>query len=176
MNRHFLVAVTLLLAVLDLNGGELIAPFDVPPHGKPELLLRDISLEAPTAMAFDSRNRPYLINNRNPKSFGTLRTVRNGKWLARSFLDVLDKDKLPTKRWLHAMGELVIDDQDCLYATVRGKLIYSPDLGKTFKAYDCKGSLEIRTSSGSFPRPPVISQLTNIQKVEGMRWGGRSPT
>ena len=175
MDRLVLVAVTLLLAIHNLEGGESVAPFNVPPHGKPELLLGDIGLEAPTAMAFDSRNRPYLINNRNSESFGKLRTVRNGKWLTRSFLDVLDKDKLPTKRWLHAMGELVIDDQDCLYATVRGKLIYSPDLGKTFKAYDCKGSLEIRSNSGSFPLPPVISQLTNVKKVEGMRWGGRSP-
>lgn len=175
MYKLFFVGVTLFFAGYDLRGGELAVPFDVPPHGKPGQLLGENKLEAPTAMAFDSKNQPYLINNRNPKSFGKLQTVRNGKWITRSFLDIFDKDTLPTKRSHHANGELVIDDQDCLYATVRGKLIYSPDLGKTYKAYPCEGSLEVRTSSGRFPLPPVISQLTNIQKVEGMHWGGRSP-
>ena len=123
------------------------APFDIPPNNNPKLLLGDITLEAPTAMAFDSKNRPYLINNRNPASFGQLRTFREGKWVTLSMLRALGKDALPAKRNMHAGGELVIDDEDCLYATVRGKLIYSPDLGKTFKAYPCNGSLEIRSSS-----------------------------
>ena len=174
MLKPLLSTLIVLFQIFQLESGGPTAPFEIPPHGNPEKLLGRTVLEAPTAMAFDSKNRPYMINNRNFKSFGKLKTIRNGKWITQSFLELFNQERLPSTRNYHGTGELVIDDQDSLYATVGNKLIYSPDLGKTFKAYPCKGSLEVRTGSWKFTLPPVISQLTDTQKVKGMRWGGRS--
>lgn len=147
-------------------GNESETPFQIPPSGKPEQLVGQTDVPPPTAMAFDSRNRPYLINNRNPEAFGRLWTLRDGQWQARSFLDVVDPDKQPKARQMHANGELVIDDQDHLYATVNGQLIYSRDFGRTFTAYPCRGSLELRTGFGDLTRPPAISQITQSSYVD----------
>lgn len=104
--------------------------------GKPEQLVGDMDITTPTAMAFDSQNRPYLINNRNPDSFGKVWTLRNGQWVSRSFVPAMNQESRPKAgpprdrdnySQVQAPGELVIDDQDGLYATVNGQLIYSQD-------------------------------------------------
>lgn len=154
---------------------QYMAPFEIPASGKPERLLGDIALEAPTAMAFDSHNRPYLINNRNPESFGTIHTVRNGAWLTRSCLAAIEDAKRPEKRNLHAPGELVIDDDDCLYATMAGHLVYSNDLGETFSAYPCRGTLELRVGPNALAAPPAVCQRTGTTYVDRdvARWAAR---
>lgn len=157
MKKLFAIT-TIILLTINSKGIEKMKAFDIPPSGKPELLLGDIKFKAPTAMAFDSKNRPYLINNRNPDSIGLLRTVRDGKWITTSFRSMLDQEKLSKKRNFHANGELVIDDADGLYTILMGKLIYSPDLGKTFKTYPCSGSLELRVGPNKLEFPPAICQ------------------
>lgn len=155
--------------------GGLTAPFEIPPSGKPGLLTGNIELEAPTAMAFDSQNRPYLINNRYPKSFGLIQTMRDGRWKTLSCLNALKGVTLPVKRNLGAPGELVIDDADCLYATIAGKLVYSPDLGKTFQAYPCPGSIEVRVGPQPIATPPAICQITNYRNLylASAKWAKR---
>jgi hypothetical protein len=152
--------------------GQSIAPFEIPPSGKPGLLIGNIELEAPTAMAFDSQNRPYLINNRNPKSFGLIQTMRDGRWETLSCLNAIKGVTLPVKRNMGAPGELVIDDADCLYATIAGRLVYSPDLGKTFQAYPCQGSLELRVGPQPLATPPAICQITNYRNpyIASAKW------
>lgn len=168
-----LIASVLLSVGISVRAAAPEAPFQIPPSGKPELLIGGIKLEAPTAMAFDSKNRPYLLNNRNPASFGLIRTIRNGKWKSYSCLDAIKVSKRPAGRNLHAQGELVIDDSDCLYATIAGRLVYSSDLGESFQAYRCRGSLELRVGHNKLAAPPAICQTTNHKKVPGVRWGTR---
>jgi len=165
MKLHALVAALMLLMIGSTTAANR-QPFDIPPHGKPEQLLGDIKMNAPTAMAFDSQNRPYLLNNRNPESFGLLATVRNGEWVTFSLRSVLGEKKLLEKRTMHAFGELVIDDDDALYATIAKTLIYSPDLGETLKAYPVDGTLELRVGPNSLNAPPAISLITNKQRVD----------
>lgn len=145
------------------------APFTIPPTGQPEKLVSEMDLVAPTAMAFDSKNRPYIMNTRTAETFGKLYTIREGKWISTSFLSLIDEKIIPTEKKvtnLQAKGEMVIDDSDCLYATVKNHLIYSPDLGKSFKVYPCKGSLELRTSQRKFEYPPAICKLTDMRYVD----------
>jgi hypothetical protein len=150
------------------------SPFEIPPSGKPDLLVGNIEFEAPTGMAFDSLNRPYLINNRNPESFGQIRTLRDGKWVTLSCVDALKKGKPPARGNQHANGELVFDDVDCLYAMIGEMLVYSADFGASFHAYPCRGSLEVRVGHNRLSMPPAICQMTNLQKTPGAKWGSRS--
>ena len=55
------------------------APFEIPPNGKPEVLVGGIEFEAPSALAFDSRNRPYMFHTRESESFGYILTLREKK-------------------------------------------------------------------------------------------------
>lgn len=170
MKRPLLVTFTLLVTLMapDTSGGKLETPFQMPPHGKPELLLGSTGFEAPTAMAFDSKNRPYLLNNRNTGSYGQLRTIRDGQWITLSMLDALDDARRPSGRNMKAYGEIVIDENDCIYATISGQLVYSADQGKTFRAYsiDGEGSLELRTGPTPFLRPPAICIQTDSRYID----------
>ena len=149
-------------------------PFDMPPSGQPERLLLDPGWKGPTAMAFDSKNRPYLINNRNRETFGLIETVRDGEWVTLSFRDAL-ADGLPDKLNAKGPGNMVIDDDDALYAIVgRNTLLYSPDLGKTFQTYPLRGaSLEVRTSPAQTVAIPAIQVTTDYRSVD--RRGEREP-
>ena len=49
------------LAVGPAAGQDKKAPFEIPPEGKPEVLVGGIKFEGPSALAFDSRNRPYMF-------------------------------------------------------------------------------------------------------------------
>lgn len=156
-------------------GADVSAPFTIPPSGEPERLAQNLDCPTPTAMAFDSKNRPYLINTRQQNSVGQLWTLRKGQWVVRSFRDVLHKKTMPGKRQLHAQGELVIDDQDALYARVGDTLVYSADLGKTFQAYPCHGSLELRTGPTAFSMPPAICVVNKSRYVDrdAAKWAKR---
>jgi len=164
--------------------GERTAPFQMPPTGKPEQLVGGLKYECGSALAFDTRNRPYMFHSREPASFGYLLTLREGKWVQLSYLDALKKafPKVKTPRWRqHAGGTMVIDDADALYAVLfveeEGKqgravvLLYSPDLGKSFHAYRLPGTafLEIPVGHNKFDRPPAVGVL-KFRKEYPTRW------
>jgi len=151
------------------------APFTIPPSGESAQLVGGVDVPPPTAMAFDSRNRPYLINTRDPESFGKLWTLRDGQWIVRSFRDQLDPNVIPKKRHLQADGEMVIDDHDAIYLRLRGHLVYSDDLGETFDVYPSLGSIELRTGPNRFDHPPAIGQIADSSYVDrdAAKWAKR---
>ena len=178
----------ILVCLLVISGaaraGEKTAPFQMPPSGKGEQLVGALGYECGSALAFDTRNRPYMFHSREPASFGTILTLREGKWVRLSYLEALRKaiPKLGTPRWRqHAGGTMVIDDADALYAVLfveeegrKGRavvLLYSPDLGKSFQAYRLPGTafLEIPVGHNKFDRPPAIGVL-RFRKEYPTRW------
>jgi hypothetical protein len=168
----------LLLLLLASCAGGPRAPFTVPPSGQPATLLPDASLPAPTAIAFDSHDRPTLMNTRDPARFGILSTLVEGRWVEHTCLDALRAVRPgfvpPTKREPHAMGELVFDDADALYVTLAGVLLYSTDGGESFRAYPLpsrSASLELRVGPGPFPGPPAVAVITEPRRTPGHRWG-----
>ncbi|MCB1163871.1 MAG: BNR-4 repeat-containing protein [Candidatus Krumholzibacteriia bacterium] len=154
------------------------APFTVPPDGQPAALVPDAALPAPTAIAFDSHNRPYVMNARDPERYGIVSTLEDGRWVDRPCLDALRAKSpgfaRPGKRVPHAMGELVLDDDDALYVTLDGVLLYSTDRGEHFRAYPLPSrasSLELRVGPGPFAGPPAIAVVTEPRGTPGVRWG-----
>lgn len=151
------------------------APFIIPKPGNQEELIGSLSYPAPTAIAFDSRNRPYMFQSRDPEGFGEILTLRQGEWNRISYMQALRRAYpnlvLPSKRDLHAPGTITIDDADGLYALISIKktpkrtgyaLLYSPNLGEDFQVYDLKGKafLEIRVGHNELSVPPAIGLLS----------------
>jgi hypothetical protein len=64
-----------LLGVSAAKGERLAAPFVMPPSEQPEQLIAGMDLEGPSALVFDSRNRPYMFESREPEHFGYLLTL-----------------------------------------------------------------------------------------------------
>lgn len=180
---------TMLTILLSLAGsafaaGERLAPFEIPPSGRPEVLVGGIDLEAPCGLAFDSRNRPYMFDTREPEHFGYILTLRDGKWVRLSYVDALRKAYpgmvAPQKRFNHALGSLAIDARDGLYAIIRSNkgpgrsgylLLYSDDLGDHFRVYDLPGAafLETWTGHNDLDSPPAIGCLRR-RKNHPARW------
>lgn len=151
------------------------APFEIPPNGKPEVLVGGIEFEAPSALAFDSRNRPYMFHTRESESFGYILTLREKKWVRLSYIEVLRK-KYPQlqspKREKHALGSIAIDNDDALYVVLSVRknnketawvLLYSADLGGHFTVHELPHSrlsfLEISTGHNNKSQPPAIGCL-----------------
>ncbi len=179
MSRALIICSLIVLS--GCTGGPVHEQFEVPPEGQPITLAPTIDFTPPTAMAFDTANRPYLVNNRRPEAFGRIETLRDGRWLrldVRPALRTLAPEpKTPTKRIPHALGEIVFDDGNRLYATIGGALIFSPDLGGSFKAHalpTAKASLELRSGPGALLHPPAIAVLEPGGYIEGERWGRRT--
>jgi hypothetical protein len=155
------------------------APFQIPVHGKPKDLVGDIEFEGPSALAFDSLNRPYMFHSREIGSFGYILTLRDGKWVKLQYKESLIKsfpDMVQNKRLPGGNGSIAIDESDSLYATVvvPGKgwiLMYSPDLGKNFQFFKMEGStfLEIQTRAGNPECPPAVGVL-KFRKKYPTRW------
>jgi hypothetical protein len=160
------------------------SPFEVPIEGLPEALILGLEFEAPSALAFDTMNRPYMFNSREPQSFGSILTIRNEKWVRLSFLDSLKKAypnlQKPKSKFLHALGMIAIDDADAIYVIIqiekskRNKgyvLLYSPDLKGNFQVYDLPGKavMEIRTGWNRSNNPPVIGSL-RFRKEHPAKW------
>ena len=61
---------------LSMYGKNKSKAIQIPPHGKPEKRIKSGLMEAPTAMAFKSKNRPNMMNASNPKSIGYIKTIR----------------------------------------------------------------------------------------------------
>lgn len=141
-------------------------PFDVPTDGQSEALTPDLEFAAPTAMAFDSKNRPYVMNHRNPDDFGTIRTLRDDQWFSVTPEPIREAGISIDRRDLQARGQLVLDDDDAIYATIGSQLLYSPDLGRTFKSYRTDGSLELRVGHNVLSAPPAICLTENMRYVD----------
>lgn len=176
------------LGIQCTDSGQLpTAPFQIPPTGRPEVFETLVRYEAPSALAFDSRNRPYMFATRDPESYGYLLTLRDGQWVKRSFLGELRKAipemRIPDKRFFHSLGSLFIDDDDAIYATVpvwgeddwpsKYALVYSSDGGEHFSVYPLPGRkafMEIRTGNNAKGTTPALATLT-LRKKHPAEWG-----
>jgi len=167
------------------------APFIMPPSGKGQELVGGTGYDAPSALAFDSRNRPYVFHTRHEEKCGYIATLRDGKWVRLSYLDSIRRTcptftSFTTRSRLgdlHALGTMTIDDADGLYAILfireaekkrKPVLLYSPDLGETFQVYDLPGEpnqafLEIRVGHNDMSRPPLVG-LLKFRKPHPARW------
>ena len=76
----------ILSIVATVSAGEKTAPFQMPLTGKGDQLVGNLKYECGSALAFDTRNRPYMFHSREPESFGYILTLRDGKWVRLSYL------------------------------------------------------------------------------------------
>ena len=168
------------------------APFVMPPSGKGEALVGGLDYPAPSVLAFDSRNRPYMFSSRDAGTSGYLVTLRDGRWVRRSFAEAVKAAcprfasfvATPDRRHLHALGSMAVDDADTLYAVVfiretgggmRPVFVYSFDLGHTFGACRLPGNpmqayLETRVGHNALSGPPAVGLLT-FRAKHPARWG-----
>ncbi len=187
------VAALAIIATLAFARGVCFAeasgvPFVIPPDGQGEKLIGELDYDAPTAMAFDSISRPYMIEMWRPELFGQVVTIRKGQWVKRSFLPAIMEaypDFKPTKSPLpHARGMITIDDADHIYIVFpigRGSdrqnvLLYSQDFAKSWKLYKLppgRVSLEVETGHNDMSAPPAVGLLRVTKEVRGT-WGGHS--
>lgn len=132
----------------------------------------DLGYDGPTAVAFDSLNRPYLINLAESETSGYVSTLRGDKWV-----------KLPIGKYLidlnrgygsiempvsgrHAFGRMVFDDADGLYILLyvdkRPVLMFSPDFCKSFQVFDLDATyafLEPRGGHNDLSSSPALALL-----------------
>ena len=100
------------------------APFQIPTLGKSEELVGGIRYEGPSAFAFDSRNRPYLLHtfknnkgDKRPDRRGVVTTLRDGKWVQLSFKSAIQDvaGDFEIRVWVHGIGSITFDADDGLY-------------------------------------------------------------
>lgn len=155
------------------------SPFLFPPEGNPEQVIGELGCVAPTALAFDSQNRPYLMNQTYRSQYGFIQTLdTNGNWVQRSYLPALQAWNsgagLPaaTATNLHAVGYLAFDAADAMYVVLRTYinasagpfvLLYSTNLGMSFQVYNLPQPKEVNyvkleqyTGRNCLPHPPAI--------------------
>lgn len=139
----------------------------------------------PNVPAFDRDNRPYLRSRAtDPHVTGYIQTIRNGRWVRRDFTGAI-RAAYPTFAKIRYGGGtfgscITIDDAQNLYTLVRIRLqddtdrdllIYSTDLGDTFKVVELPNNeppgskpegfanIEFRASPQPMTRPPLIATL-----------------
>jgi hypothetical protein len=167
------------------------APFVMPPSGEGDRLVGALGYDGPCALAFDSRNRPFMFDSREAATSGYLVTLRDGEWVRRPFAEAVKQAcpafasfvATPGRRHLHGLGSMTFDDADALYAVVfiretGGRtspvLIYSADVGETFTACRLPGDpaqafLEVRAGMGDLPGPPAVGLLV-FRKEHPAQW------
>jgi hypothetical protein len=172
------------------SGTARSAPFMMPPPGKGKALVGHLDYTAPSALAFDQRNRPYLLNTRDADTAGVIITLRRGQWVRRPFAEAV-RDAVPgfagflatpERPHDHALGTMVIDGEDHLYVVTpiregqrrRPVLIHSSDLGEHFQVYDLPGDpdqafLETRVGHNDLSRPPLVGML-KFRAPHPARW------
>ncbi|MGE4563352.1 MAG: hypothetical protein AB7F32_00650 [Victivallaceae bacterium] len=175
-------------AILPVDDAKAL--FNVPPAGKPEAYTAQTDVPSGSAIAFDRRNRPYIVNAVDPASYGYVSTIENGKWVKRDFtaaLKAIGIDVLkPDLRTVQTRAMASFDADDNLYILIavprqvkdgvdlNGNLVllYSGDHGKTFKAYPTEsrpylGAIE-SSSSGRIPAgPPALFRGVHREKLGG---------
>ena len=190
-----LAAVAGLLAAGSLAGAIIRvdarpALFQVPPPGKSARLAERMDIPAGSAIAFDRRNRPFIINAVEPEHYGHIAVFENGKWEKRDFTAALRaagiETPAPEVRQLNGRAVLSFDADDALYALVptprrfnrkvdangNMALLYSTDYGKTFQAYRLDSRPYLTTlessSGGRIPAsPPVIFRGRHLKDISG---------
>ena len=138
--------------------------------------------------SFDSKNRPYIRSRGlDLHETGYFHTLRDGKWVKRSFVEAV-KAKYPDfERFDRGAGwyytHAVFDDADRMYSLVQvrrqgGKrtvcLLYSTDFGRMFQCYDLPGTwpnIELRNDSQPLAGPPLIATLQQLRKSDKAKWG-----
>jgi hypothetical protein len=180
-----LAAASCFLPSLALADEKIHSPFVMPPSGKPDVSTLSMDLEGPTALAFDSRNRPYMFERREPEHFGYILTLRDGAWVRLNYLKALQaafpEIIPPNKRYHQALGSIAIDGKDRLYAVIvaktKGKLkrqwylLYSENMGKRFQVTELPGMsfLETYTGHNDLDLPPAVGCLQK-RKNHPARW------
>ncbi|MFO7948676.1 MAG: BNR-4 repeat-containing protein [Armatimonadota bacterium] len=132
---------------------------------------------------FDLENRPCIrerTSHKYPTTF--LQTLLDGEWVERSFIPAV-KETFPAYRGFYMGGgslgaKWAFDDQNGAYTTVNmmrtdkpgtNVVIFTPDAGQTFKAYDFRGTshdVEQFTGHNALPHPPPILAYEQIQEHE----------
>jgi len=176
-----LVSWVMCYAVFASSAHERVAPFVMPPSsdGK-DAFFGGFDFEAPSVLAFDAGNRPYMFDSRRVETFGRILTLRRGKWVRLSFLEALRKTwpevgptHIPWKDW--GLGTMAFDKDNALYALIpaeikkgqpRWILVFSPDQGRSFQAHLIPGypCLEIPTRRGPLEYPPAIGTCRGKSK------------
>jgi hypothetical protein len=142
----------------------------------------ELGYDGPTALAFDSLNRPYLINLAKPETSGYISTLRSGKWV-KIHIDELLFDLRRDYRAIempvsgrHAFGRMVFDDSDGLYLLLyvdkKPVLVFSPDFGKSCQVFDLNGTyafLEPRGGHNDLSSSPALG-LLEFQKEHPAPW------
>ncbi|MFC1671508.1 BNR-4 repeat-containing protein [Planctomycetota bacterium] len=175
-----LVLGTILLARAAVAGDK--APFQIPPAGTQQELQSGMDCPPASMLAFDSKNRPYLVNTRDPKRYGCVMILRKGTWVKRSFMPALKRagyDLTPNYENPRDLGTMTFDSDDGMYIIVpsprkRGTgesgeveidgdavLLYSRDYGEAFKAYRLGArpylcTLETANGGGTLDHPPAL--------------------
>ena len=110
--------------------------------GNTEAFHSGVDYRPATALAFDGRNRPYMMSYAR---YGTepadnqfiITTLRNGEWTSFSFKDELEEVFGPlssTPSSVDAQSQMIIDNHDDLYAVMRWAGI-RPDVKKMILIY-----------------------------------------
>jgi hypothetical protein len=148
----------------------------IPAPGNPDALLSQTDAPQGTAIAFDSMNRPYIINIRKVGEYGKIYTLRNGKWVTYSFLDDLARAGYSSntntiKSSTGARSSMVFDNDDALYIIVpqlnngaaNGNmlLLFTPKIGDPFQVYPLNTrfyltAMESRTNGNAIKSSPAI--------------------
>ncbi len=166
------------------------ALFEVPPAGKPEVYTAQTDVPSGSAIAFDRRNRPFIVNAVDPESYGYVSSLEDGQWIKRDFTYAIRElgieVETPDLRTVQTRAQISFDAADNLYILIavprkvkdgvdlNGNmvLLFSSDYGKRFKAYKADvrpylGALE-SSSSGRVPDgPPALFRGVHLKKLDG---------
>ena len=183
------LALTGYAAILPVDSEK--AAFEIPSAGKPEEYTAATDVPSGSAIAFDRKNRPYMVNAVDPECYGYISVLdEDGRWERRDFTAALKAAgfpvESPTLRTVQNRAVLGFDRQDRLYALVPTPrkvkdgvdingdmaLLYSTDYGEHFQAYRVgirpyQGTME-SSSSGRIPNgPPAVFRGVHLQRLSG---------
>lgn len=155
------------------------APVQIPPAGQQKELQSKADCPAASMIAFDRQNRPYLVDTRDPKRYGLVAMLREGRWVEKSFLPALKEagfNLVPDWENPRDLGTMTFDSEDSLYILIPtprkraaggveidgdAVLIYTKDYGETFKVYRLDSrpylcTMETRNGGSSLDYPPAL--------------------
>lgn len=120
--KRFIVSKLLLFYILAIGCAQKTIPFQMPATNNKQAVYDQIDFYHFSSVAFDSQNRPYGFNIK--EEFGYIRTLRNGLWVKRHFLDELQQahsgktiTNCHTKN-THAQSRISVTSDNHLYATI----------------------------------------------------------
>lgn len=182
------VCIALPAAIVMVDNGPAL--FQVPPAGQPEVLAGKMDIPAGSAVAFDRKNRPFIVNAVEPEQYGFVATLEDGRWVKRDFTAVLKAAypdfAMPTEKQINGRAVISFDRDDGLYVLVptpqknrdgsvniNGNmvLLFSPDFGKTFRLAPLQSRPYLTTMESSSggrvpPSPPVILRGVHLKSTK----------